>query len=99
MRVNGRVPWTPGIEGQAAGVVQYPQSQAILGRSRSQEHGRCLGGPRSPSRGLHGPRRDTSQPLHQTPPWGVGVYGELYGIEGDGMEAGEIFEPVNFWGV
>jgi hypothetical protein len=27
------------------------------------------------------------------------VYGEFYAIEGDGKEAEEIFEPVNFWGV
>src|SRR5262245_18214522 len=32
-------------------------------------------------------------------PQGVGVYGEFAGIEGDGMEARAIFEPVNFWGV
>jgi hypothetical protein len=40
-----------------------------------------------------------SQGFHQTPHRGVGVYGEFYGIEGDGMEAGEIFAPVIFSGV
>jgi hypothetical protein len=49
--------------------------------------------------GMHGPRQATSQGLHQTSPRGVGVYGEFYGIEGDGMEAGEIFAPVIFWGM
>jgi hypothetical protein len=32
-------------------------------------------------------------------PQGGGVYGKFYGIESDGMEAGEIFEPVNFSGM
>jgi hypothetical protein len=69
---------------------RLPQLQASLGPSMSQEHGPLLRRA-AVTRGMRGPRRDTRQGFHQTPPREVGVYGEFYGTEGDELEAGEMF--------
>jgi hypothetical protein len=75
------------LSGQAAGVVRPPSSEAFIGRSMAQEHGRLLRRASVTQRARHDLHQATRQPFHQTSPRGVGVYGEFDGTEdGSGCE-------------
>jgi hypothetical protein len=58
-----------------------PQSETSLGPSLSQDDDHLQGRAAVNKGGM----LDPSQPFHQTPPRGVGVYGEFYGTGDRGV--------------
>jgi hypothetical protein len=97
-------PWAGALDtgkstGRAAGMARapvagVPRPEQVSGTWPPSEEGRG-----HPQRTCMAPARLPVSYFIKLPPRGVGVCGEFHGIEGDGTEAGGMFEPVNFSGM